>query len=257
LFDLVVLIAALSSMLKAADDDEKIRPLIDKTVAMHRAWGPKTSSPGTTLMLQESSRGHAGDHTVVKYRVVTSGLPSEKIYSLVAWPLDGQPRQVLTGIMLNENGIAVCPGRPGTCGDASHPDDPIDLAVSAGLAEPKRFGLISADQMNKVFVSYIPFPNRSVDSDCVLEETLLASNAEAVIVRGSGFQAGAKLDIQALGNGERLAQSAKANESGVYEMVLLPFKRGSTKGQTSVVFRTDSCAPSLSFDWGTDSYRLQ
>lgn len=243
-------------MLNAADD-QKLSALVERVAAMHRAWGPKASSSGTSLLLQEFSRVQAEGHTVVRYRVITSGLSSQKLYSLVVWPLDGQPTEVLAGIAINDKGEAVCPGRSRTCGNAGKPDDPIDLSVSGGLAEPKRFGLVSADQLTKVFVTVIPFPNQSTDRGCVLEETLLVGNSEAVIIRGSGFPPHSKLGIQVMVDGEKQERSAEIGEGGTYETILLPYKKGLPKGRTAVAFRTDSCAPSLSFDWGTSSYQLQ
>jgi hypothetical protein len=231
--------------------------LAEKIAAMHRAWGPKASSPGTTLRFEESARAEVGGHKVIKYRLITSGLPSEKLYSLMTWPLDGQPSKALTGVAIDDKGIAICPGRPGTCGTPDKPDDPIDLALSGGLAEPKRFALISTDQTIKVFAAIVPFPNGTTDHGCTLAEVLLVGNAEAVILRGSGFSGDAKVLIAAVTNDEKQEQSVKADESGAYEMVMLPFKKGVAKGRTTVTFRTDTCSPSLSFDWGKDSYQLQ
>ena len=62
------------------------------------------------------------------------------------------------GVTLNSSGLAICAGRPGTCGTADNPDDPIDVIVQPIPGEPVRLGLISADGTTKVFAKIVPNP---------------------------------------------------------------------------------------------------
>lgn len=238
-------------------DESQVNQTVEKLVAMQRAWGSKMNSAGATLALKETSRTMANGHTVVRYRMLTSGLPADKVYSLIMWQLGGQPQTNLAGVTIDETGTAVCAGRPGTCGDASKPNDPIDVAMLGGLGEPKRVGLVATDKGAQAFASVVPFPNRATDAGCVLEMTLVTPKAEAVMLSASGFKPGARLDLEMTSEGEKQQPAAKADENGAYEGVVLPFKKGLTKGRTQVSVHSDSCNPALSFAWGEGSYVLQ
>jgi hypothetical protein len=54
---------------------------VQQLVAMQRAWGPKANSAGVSLTLTEGSRTTTEGHTVVRYRMMTSGLAKDKTYS--------------------------------------------------------------------------------------------------------------------------------------------------------------------------------
>jgi len=172
------------------------------------------------------------------------------------WQLGGQPQTVMNGVTIDENGTAICAGRPGTC-SGNKEDDPIDLAMSGGLGETKRIGLIAPDKSTQVFAVVVPFPNRGMDAGCSIEAALVTPNAEAVLMFATGFKSGEQLDIQIVSEGERQSPSAKADPNGNYEWVVLPFKKGLTKGQARVSVRTAACTPTLPFSWGEGSYRLQ
>jgi hypothetical protein len=257
-----LLIFALTSVitltpLARGADEAQADQAVGKLVAAQRAWGSKMDSAGATLALKETSRSATGGHTVVRYRMVTSGLPRDKVYSLVMWQLGAQLQTSLTGITINETGTAICAGRPGTCGDASKPDDPIDLAMSGGLGEPKRVGLVATDKGAKAFASAVPFPSRATDAGCTLEATLVTPNAEAMMLSATGFKPGVALDIEMNSEGEKQHPPAKTDANGAYEWVVLPFKKGLTKGHAQISVHSDNCSPALSFAWGAESYVLQ
>ena len=81
---------------------------LQQIVAMQRAWGPKTNSAGATLTLTEGSRTTSNGRAVVRYRMITSGLPKGQTYSLVMWQLGGQPQGILNGVTLDATGTAIC-----------------------------------------------------------------------------------------------------------------------------------------------------
>ncbi len=198
---------------------------VQQLVSMQRAWGPKTSSAGATLTLTEASRTTANGHAVVSYRMMTSGLPKDKTYSLVMWQLGGQPQGVMAGVTIDATGTAICAGKAGTCrGDK--PDDPIDLAMQAGLGEVKRVGLIADDKSAQVFASAVPFPNRATDGGCTLEATLVTPNAEAVMLSATGFKPGVTLNIEMNSEGEKQHPSGKTDANGAHEWVVLPLRKG-------------------------------
>lgn len=153
---------------------------VQQLVAMQRAWGPKTNSAAATLTLTEGSRSTAQGHALVRYRMMTSGLPKDQKYSLLMWQTGGQPQGVMNGVTIDAKGMAICAGKAGTCrGDK--PDDPVDLAMQAGLGEVKRVALVAEDKSVHVSASVVPFPNRATDGGCTLEETLVTPKAEAVM----------------------------------------------------------------------------
>jgi hypothetical protein len=229
---------------------------VQQLISMQRAWSPKTNSAGATLTLIEGSRTTADGHSVVRYRMMASGLPRDKTYSLVMWQLGGQPQGVMSGVTIDATGTAICAGKAGTC-QGDKPDDPIDLAVQAGLGEVKRVALIAADKSAQVFASVVPFPNRATDGGCTLEATLVTPKAEAVTLSATGFKPGVTLDIEMNSEGEKHHPSAKTDANGAYELVVLPFKKGLAKGRARVSVHSDSCNPALSFAWGEGSYMLQ
>lgn len=248
----------LSALLYSASAlaQEQTNQTVAKLAAMQRAWGTSMNSPGATLALTEMSRSKVNGHTIVKYRMQASGLPLEKVYSLVNWQIGGQPQVHLEGVTINEAGIAVCAGNSGTCGTPSKPNDPIDLDMMAALGETKRVGLV-ADDTAKAFANVVPFPNRAVHGGCVLSATIMTPNAEGVLLSASGFQPNSGVAIESVSEGEVKNSVAKADQNGAYETVLQPYRKGVTEGRTQVSVRSGSCHPVLSFAWGKSSYTLQ
>jgi hypothetical protein len=238
-------------------DDGQINETLQKLVAMQRAWGPKMNSAGASLSLKEISRGALNGHAAVKYRIQASGLPADKLYSLVMWQTGGQPQTNLEGVTIDETGTAICAGKPETCGTPDKPNDPIDLVMLGSQGETKRVGLIATDNSGKAFGSVVPFPNRAADGGCTLETTLVTPNAEAVMLSVTGFKPGVTLNIEMNSEGEIQHPAAKTDVSGAYEWVVLPFKRGLTKGRAQVSVQSDACDPALSFAWGAGSYVLR
>ena len=222
---------------------------VQKLVAMQSAWGPKANSTGAVLTLVEGSRTTAEGHGVVRYRMVTSSLSKDKTYSLLMWQLGGQPQAVMSGITIDASGIAIYAGKPGTCrGDK--PDDPIDLAMQAGLGEVKRVALITDDKSIHAFANVVPFPNRATDNGCTVEATLVTPKAEAVMLSATGFKPETALDIEMNPEGEIQRPAGKTDANGAYEWVVLPFKKGLTKGRSRVSVHSGNCKPSVSFAWG-------
>ena len=71
-----VFVAATLSSVLASSAQESGAESVQQLVAMQRAWGARTNSPGATLTLTEGSRSTAQGHALVRYRMMTSGLPS-------------------------------------------------------------------------------------------------------------------------------------------------------------------------------------
>jgi hypothetical protein len=213
---------------------------------MHDAWGPKASSPNTRLTIKESARSGQ----LIQFRLYAEGVPKDAIYTVVTWPVTQKgPSQSLAGVTLDESGVAICAGRPGTCG-GDKPNDPIDFTVQPVPGEPLRLGLVSEDGATKVFAKVVPIPLRGEDRGCAVEGVLLTPGAELVLIEGSGFPANGDLQMDSDSKGERHGEKKKADADGRYVSAMLPHKKGATGGILKVTLKSAGCSPSIKVPWG-------
>ncbi|HET6200192.1 MAG: hypothetical protein ACHQJX_12235 [Candidatus Acidiferrales bacterium] len=220
-------------------------------------WGQKMSSPGATMTLKEVSRESVNGATGIEYHIFATGMPKDKLYSLVAVSFDLRPVTYLQGITLDDSGMAICVGRPETCGDSSKPNDPVEPILLAAKGEPKRFGLISSDGQNKAFVSVTPFPIEGKDRGCSVDVTLLLAHGEAVLIHGADFQSNVPVNVATLSENEKAGGDLTTDSNGELYYIELPYVKGKTDGKTRVTLTSKACAPSVSYQWGKDTYRMQ
>lgn len=232
-------------------DEAKTTEAAARLAKMHDAWGPGLNSPNASISLKEISR--AGG--VVKYRLYAKGLPRERKYALIAWPVTSlAPTENMQGVTLDDSGQAVCAGKPGTCGTPETLDDPIDLALLPVKGEPFRVALVSSgEEKLKAFLKIVPIPNEATDGGCVLEAVLLMPGAEAVEIEGRGFQPNAAIAVESNSAGEHHNGKAKADADGVYRTLFLPYVKGQERGTTHVRIKAARCSPAVTFDWGKRS----
>jgi hypothetical protein len=224
-----------------------VQDAVSNLVKMHEAWGPNASSPNTRLTVKESARSGQ----VIKFRLYAEGLPKDGIFTMVSWPVTQKgPSKSLAGVTLDESSLAICAGKPGTCGTADKPNDPIDLTVLPVPGEPLRVGLISEDGATKVFAKVVPIPIRGEDRGCGVEGVLLTPGAELVLIEGSGFPANAELLMDSDSEGERHSEKKKADADGHYASAMLPYKKGLTRGTLRVTLKSEGCSPSIKVPWG-------
>ncbi len=215
-------------------------------VSMHDAWGAKASSPNTSLAIMQSSR--SGD--VIKFGLHAQGVPRDKIYSIVTWPVtQKEPSMIASGVTLDESGQAVCAGTPNTC-SGEQPNDPIDIATQPVPGEPVRLGLVSAGGDIKVFAKLVPVPLRGEDRGCSVEGVLLTPGAELILVAGSGFPANSELTMDSDSEGERHNVKSKAGPDGRYTAAIAPYKQGVLRGTLKVDLKSTGCSPSVRIPWG-------
>jgi len=219
----------------------------ETVVRMHEAWGSKASTPGTSLVIKESTRSGP----TITYRLIASGMPKGAVYSLLAWPVTQKgPSEVLTGVTLDASGLAVCAGTPGACGSADKPDDPIDIPLRPVPGEPVRLALVSEDGATKVFAKAVPVPLRGEDKGCSVEATLLTPGGELVLVAGSGFAANGDLTMDSSSGAESQHRKGKADADGHYVSAIMPYTTGLAAGVASVKLISAQCAPSVKVAWG-------
>jgi hypothetical protein len=215
-------------------------------VKMHEAWGPRASTPGTSLAIKESMRSGP----LIKFVLIAAGLPKDAVYSLVSWPATQKgPVNDLKGVTLDASGLAVCTGNPGNC-SANQPSDPVEVNVRPIPGEPLRLGLVSADGATKVFARIVPIPIRGEDRGCSLEATLLTPAAEVVLIEGVGFIANGDVKVNSESEGERHSVKGKADADGRYTSAILPYKQGIEKGSVKITLESDKCTPLVNVQWG-------
>ena len=242
---------------QSADTNTQISDSVQRVVNIQRNWGEKMNSPGASVNLKETSREKLNGQTAVVYRILTSGLSKTATYNIAQLPIDYRANILLEGVTLDESGQAICAGRPDTCGSADKPNDPIDLKFIAAKGEPKRLSLISSDGQAKAFVSVVPFPIVGSDRGCSVEAILLFRNAEAVLLHGYGFEPNSTVHHKTISEGEMHEGDEKVDENGVFYTAELPYVQGKVNGTAKVTMQSKKCNPSVSYDWGKDSYQLQ
>ena len=241
----------------AADEKSKTAAIAGRLATFQMAWGPGLNSPGASTQLKEISRERIKGETVVTYRILTLGLPITTTYNLMTAGFDYVAVSKLDGLALDESGQVICPGKQTSCGTPDKPNAPYDLKVVAAKGESKRFGLVSRDRNFKAFISIVPFPVEGVDGICSLDAILLTPKAEALLLQGRGFAPNSEVRTQANSAGETRFSTEKTDGNGNFFEIQLPYVEGKSSGTIRVTAQSKSCAPSLDFQWGKDSYRNQ
>lgn len=229
-----------------------------KLMQQQLAWD-LSSTRGAKLIAKERSRMKGEQGTVVRYDLVTEGLPHDQHYTLMYWPLNGPLEPVKGGVSLTEEGKLVCTGKtPADCAPSPPDASPvIDMALTAAKGEAKRFGVISDDQKWKALTTVTAFPEIGIDGGCSLEVLRITPDARAVMIRGKGFPPNAVLQMTSDSAGEVATGSWQVNEKGELISLVMPGVRGKTDGKTTVRVKDPACAPQVSFEWGKDSYHFE
>lgn len=215
---------------------------------MHDFWGPKASSPNLTLSLVEESQVGAS----FRYGLKATGVPAGAVFTLGAWPVtQKQPEDVLHGVTFNKDGVGICAGRPGTCGDPANPDDPIHIPFVAVPGEPIRVAIVSSDGALKAFAKVVPIPVQGEDRGCKVSATLLTPGAELLFLEGTGFAPNSEIVMASDSEGEKHDFKGKgADAQGRYTSAVLPYKTGLTHGTVNIVLKGSSCSPAVKVAWG-------
>ena len=137
------------------------------------------------------------------------------------------------------------------------PDNPVDLLLMAAKGEPYRFRLISKDGKYRAFASVIPFPIKGFDNSCSVEAILLLPDAEGVLVLGGGFKPGTGVQVEIDSASEKKSGKVSTDEQGKFSLVLMPYKKDTRQGTTTLAVNTPDCHPSLKFTWGRGTYHVE
>jgi hypothetical protein len=238
-------------------DKSKSAAIAERLAKFQLSWGPELNSPGASITLKEISREKIKAETVVTYRIFTLGLPMSSTYTLTTAGFDYIAVPKLDGLSLDPSGEASCAGTKDSCGTPAKPNAPFDLKIVAARGEPKRFGLISRDHQFKAFTSIVPFPASATNNSCSLDAMLLTPKAEAILLLGSGFPPNSEIRIETNSAGETRFTTEKSGGNGSFSKIQLPYAEGKSNGTIRITAQSKTCAPSLDFQWGIDSYKMR
>ncbi len=233
-------------MFGQTDEEARANEITQSLVKGHIAWKTKLSSPGASVRVEEVER----QGSVVQYYLYVSGLPHDRLYSYVTWPVtQAKPSTAMQGISLGKDGIAMCAGRtPEQCGDPSAKDDPIGFAFNPVKGEPYRVALVSQDY--RVAIVIVPDPITATDKGCTLSVERLLPRFEVAFFSGSGFPANAEVSFDGESYGEKHTVKTRTDSDGNLKFAILPAVTGHNQGTTTVRTVGLGCSPSLRFDWG-------
>lgn len=241
-------------------------------------WGPPDSAKGMALALKETGRTKsAAGATEITYQITGTGFTPDMQLTLLRWPLNENVARVMSGIVMNAEGVAVCgvpapgPTAPtdaaGTaaakaasadippCIRTMKPGTPVTITTTAAKGEPIRVALVAADNKHGAAVTVVPFPIEGADRGCKISVILGAKEADLVLVEGEGFHNDSTYTIGTESYGEKRPFKIAVNGNGRFIGALTPWVPNHDTGDTVVYYQSSTCTPTVSFHWGKDSYK--
>lgn len=270
--------------------------IAQRLASLQARWGPEMSTPGMSIALVEAGKAKGAEGTDLTYHVTGTGFAPGETLTLVRWPLNAEAENVMSGLTLDANGMAVCsapapaaaaaaaaPNAPGaapapgpmapSCTTKMQVNQPVEIHATVAAGEPVRVALVSEDRKNGAAVTTVPFPIANEDQGCRLQVLLGMKDGAMVLIEGTGFPANTPLRLETTTAGHSRILSPKTTPDGRLVSVDLPVIKGQTSGETTVKFagvahvpslETDktpapdpTCAPSVTFHWGTGSYKVE
>lgn len=259
--------------------EARARMALTNLARAQASWGPPDSTKGMSLALKETGRKkNAAGATEITYQITGQGFTPDMRLTLLRWPLNQNVARVMSGIVMDASGTAVCgvaapgPAAPtdatnaaGTntakqepvpsCTKTMKPGTPISITAMAAKGEPVRVALVAADNKHGAAVTEIPFPIVGSDRGCNISVILGSKNAELVLVEGTGFKTDKTYTLGTESYGEKHPLKAAVNGKGQFIAALTPWAPEHDTGDTTVYYQSSTCTPTVSFHWGKDSYK--
>jgi hypothetical protein len=216
-------------------------------------WGEKFNSPGAKLTNKELKRASINGRTVVTYNLYTSGLPKGAHFVLWTKNVGGEPKPA-TDAYINQDGKVVSV----LADPQRHADeDPINLQVVGAKGEPLGFALTSDDGNLRVFTQIIPFPISTTSGSCSLSAIETGPYYFGMLITVTGLQPNEDFKLEQRSEDEGGQTQAKADGTGNYSTLVMPFVKGKTSGTASFQVTASSCKIGLNFPWGQGSQKYQ
>lgn len=233
------------------------------TVRLMLDWENR-STPGAKVAARELSRTPGDGGTSVAYRFVVSGVPTDQLYTLLAWDPGtdlGDAKPVAYSLRPTPNGL-VC-GMQGNCTtrcavgmNCGTLNEPLDPSVVAAKGERKFLVLLSNDGKSSAFFAVTPFPITANHGSCSLSVSRTIKSTLAVI-QGDGFAPAEDLSITTGSYDDQHTALTRTDAKGHFNFAVLPFVGGKTSGVARFTAKGKQCAPSVQFDWGTGAMKIQ
>lgn len=232
-----------------APSDEEIMGKIEKATI---EWDSK-GTPGAKAEVRLVKKDQVDGKPVMQYRLKVSGMPNNKFYTLMAWPITiVVPVTMMDGLVIARDGTVGCPpDSTKSCGQRMKGAE-LTLSYTPGIGEIFRHALVSEDHKSSVFFSIVPAPMIEHDKACTLEIVRLSPRFELALIRGKGFTPGEQISFHSQSYQEAHDMQPQVNAQGEFWATLSPFVKGRTMGTTQVVVKGKSCSPTLSFEWGSE-----
>jgi hypothetical protein len=232
-----------------ASRDERI---MEKTAQATIDWD-KSTTPGAKVEVLLLKKDQSNGKAVMQYHVKVSGAPTNKLYTLMAWPItEPVPVAMLEGLAIAKDGTVGCPpDSTKSCAQGMKGRE-LKLTYTPDIGEIYRHALVSEDHTSRLFFSIVPAPMIEHDKTCSLEVIRLSSRFELAVIRGKGFTPGEVLNFHTSSYQDAHDSQPKVDPQGDFFAVLTPYVQGRTMGTTQVTVKGKSCAPALAFEWGSE-----
>jgi hypothetical protein len=226
--------------------------LMAKTAQATIDWDSSTTK-GAKVEVLLIKKEQAESKPVMQYHLKVSGAPTNKLYTLMAWPITiAQPATMMDGLAIAADGTVGCPANSNRNCAQRMKGAELKLTYTPGIGEIYRHALISEDHATRIFFSVVPAPMIEQDKTCSLEIVRLSPRFELALIRGKGFTPEETISFHTQSYQEVHDTQPKVNQQGQFWATLSPFVKGRTMGTTQVVVKSKTCAPSLSFEWGSE-----
>ncbi len=258
----------------AAQKAAQERMALSRLATAEANWGPPESAPGMSIDLKETGRKTTPGGTELEYQITGKGFTPDMQLTLLRWPLNGAVTKILSGIVVNADGIAVCgiaapgPSAPTTanpatsaeapsCAKIMKPGEPITVTTTAAKGEAIRIALVAPDHKHGAAVSYVPFPIAGRNNGCSIQVVLGSKNADLVLIKGEGFKPDKTYALGTESFSQKRPLMATINAQGKFVAALTPWVPGHDTGDTVVYYQSSTCTPTVDFTWGKDTYKPQ
>jgi hypothetical protein len=250
----------------------KIRMELTNLARAQASWGPRESASGMSLELKETGRVKTAAATEITYQLTGKGFTPDMQLTLLRWPLNQNITPIVSGIVVNAGGTAVCgipaPG-PAAPTDAAAPNamhapsctktmkagTPITITTTVAKGEAVRVALVAADRKHGAAASVVPFPIEGQNNGCKIQVILGARDADLVLVEGSGFKKDATYTLGTESWNQKHPLDVSITPEGHFIAALTPWIPGHDTGDTVVYYQSSTCTPTVDFHWGKDSYK--
>lgn len=234
------------------NSETDVQAQLNKTAAATIQWD-KSTTAGVKVEVQPVEKKQADGRPLIQYKLKVTGAPHNKLYNLIAWPIMlTEPATIMEGLAIAADGTVGCPPDSTRSCAKQFKGAELKLTYTPITGEIFRHALISEDKQTRIFFTIVPVPIIEHDQSCSLEAVRLSRRFELALIHGRGFTPGDQLSMHTESYQETHDSLPKVDPAGEFWAVLTPFVMARTRGTTEVTVRGQSCAPKLSFDWGTE-----